>query len=118
VLIDYNRRIAKGELSPLTGLTLYEQTLNEAEKNLIGLTAADGTKIETIQSHFVARVIGNKKRTGVTIANVRDALLNPNDKIQSVKNRDTRITFVGKKCDVTISTRDKKVIQTNPRHAK
>ena len=71
---------------------------------------------------FVDRTIGQcadphkGMRQGTPVDNSLDALLNPIDisDFQYMPDGDIRKTYYGKKADVTISVRDKKLIQANP----
>jgi hypothetical protein len=102
----------------LTGFEFFVKISEEAEQALIGLQAADGTTIERIHSHFVARVIGAYERQGVPIADIKDALLAPIAMKSRTVKGDRRIAFVGEGCSVAISIDDRLVIQTNPRKKK
>lgn len=123
LLMGYNKAIQKGDISPLVGLKQYTQTAHDIEANILGVTTATGVKIESYATHFIDRIIGQTStphpgmRTGVSIEDATDALLNP-EKLGSVRNMsdgDIRQTFYGKKATVAISIRDKRLIQTNPR---
>ncbi|MCI1951783.1 MAG: phage minor capsid protein [Clostridiales bacterium] len=123
LFMGYNKAIQKDDISPLVGLKQYTQTAHDIEANILGVTTATGVKIESYATHFIDRIIGQTStphpgmRTGVSIEDATDALLNP-EKLGSIRNMsdgDIRQTFYGKKATVAISIRDKRLIQTNPR---
>jgi hypothetical protein len=55
-------------------------------------------------------------RTGVPVADAKDALVNPFriGKAHTMVDGDIRQTFYGKNATVAISVRDKRIIQANP----
>lgn len=112
----------KGDISPLVGFDLYEEVSAEIRERLVGATTSTGITIESFTTHFVDRVIGQTStphkgmRCGVSIEDALDALLNPIklDDIRLMDDGDIRQTLYGSKAAVTISVRDKRLIQTNP----
>lgn len=85
------------------------------------MTTSTGITIENFATHFVDRVIGQTstphsgKRCGVSVDSVLDTLQNPR-KIGAVRvsaDGDVRQTLFGDKAVVTMSIRDKRLIQTN-----
>ncbi|MBQ9082815.1 MAG: phage minor capsid protein [Clostridia bacterium] len=122
LLMGYRKAVDKGDISPLVGIEEYIKVANNIQAEIIGQTTSTGITIESYATHFIDRVIGQTseahegKRCGVSIENVLDALLNPIELKPSREfpDGDIRQNFVGKKAKVTISIRDKRLIQTNP----
>lgn len=122
LLSGYNRAVKKGDISPLVEFEQYTQTAQAADKAIVGVTTANGVKIESYTTHFIDRLIGQTStphtgmRTGVPVTDARDALVHPMQVSNPypAENGDLRQQFVGKNASVVISLRDKKVIQTNP----
>lgn len=121
-LQGYAKAVEKGDISPLVGFDLYEEVSAEIRERLVGATTSTGITIESFTTHFVDRVIGQTStphkgmRCGVSIEDALDALLNPIklDDIRLMDDGDIRQTLYGSKAAVTISVRDKRLIQTNP----
>ena len=122
MLSGYTRAVEKGDISPLVGLETYQQIAEDVRTQIVGQTTAAGVQIESFATHFVDRVIGQTStphegmRRGVPIADVLDALQNPVEigDVRLLEDGDIRQTFTGKTADVTVSIRDKRLIQTNP----
>lgn len=121
LLKGYITAIDKGDISPLVGFDQYELIDKEVTTKLHGLTTVDGVTIEKHCSHFIDRVIGQTSeshpgmRTGVPIDDVKDILLNANDiRTEQHPSGDIRRLYIGEKGKVSISVRDKLLIQTNP----
>lgn len=126
LLKGYARAVDKHDISPLVGFERYEEVSAEIQSRIVGVTTANGVKIESFATHFVDRVIGQTStphddmRCGVSIESVLDAITNPiriKDK-RVLDDGDIRQTFIGKTAKVTISIRDKRLIQTNPSREK
>ncbi len=123
LLKGYARAVEKGDISPLVGFERYEEVNAELQKRVIGVTAANGVRIESFATHFIDRVIGQTStphkgmRKGVEIEDVLDALQNPIEisKPRTLEDGDVRQTLTGKKASIAVSIRDKLLIQTNPR---
>ena len=126
LLKGYSRAVDKGDISPLVGFKRYNEVAQEIEDKLIGVTTSTGVTIESFATHFIDRTIGQTStahkgmRLGTDIEHVLDALTNPVDvgKKRTMKDGDIRQKFTGKNANVVISTRDKKLIQANPRRAR
>lgn len=122
LLKGYARAVEKGDISPLVGFERYEEVSAEIQKRIVGTTTSTGVTIESFATHFVDRVIGQTStshtgmRCGVSIEDVLDVLQNPVrvGATRVLKDGDIRQTLMGAKADVTISIRDKRLIQTNP----
>lgn len=123
LLMGYNRAVKKGDISPLVGMDVYRETANEVQSKLIGAEMSSGIQMESFSTHFIDRIIGQagvphtRLRQGVSVEDVLDALANPirTSEPRRLADGDIRQTFYGKKAAVTISIRDKRLIQTNPR---
>ena len=122
ILDGYHRAVEKGDISPLVGLRQYKVTAAAIDDYIVGEITSTGVQIEGYVSHFIDRVIGQSadshsgKRRGVPVSDALDALLNPISPpvTKTMADGDVRQTFTGKKAKVTISARDKILIQTNP----
>lgn len=123
LLKGYAKAVDKGDISPLVGFDIYEKTSAEITEKIVGCTTSTGVQIESFATHFVDRVIGQTStphkgmRCGVKVEDVLDALQNPTKvgELRLIEDGDTRQTFQGEKATVTISVRDKRLIQTNPK---
>lgn len=128
LLRGYSRAVEKGDISPLVGLEQYQMTAKEIEKELIGVVLTNGEKVSSYATHFIDRVIGQTAdphksgmRTGVPVSIVKECLLNtknisPPYQIEMPDGSiDIRINIIGEKCSVAFSTKEHKIIQTNPK---
>lgn len=121
LLKGYARSIEKGDISPLVGFEQYEATSKEVQSVLVGVTTSTGVKIESFATHFIDRVIGQTSthhkgmRSGVKVSDAYDALVNPAvlGDVRNLDDGDIRQTLYGSVVTVTISVRDKRLIQTN-----
>lgn len=123
LLTGYSRAVDKGNISPLVGFGLYKQTSEEITRTIVGQTTSTGVKIESFATHFIDRIIGQTSdphegmRQGVAIEDALDALLHPS-KIKRVieyADGDRRQTFIGENAQVSVSIRDHRLIQANPK---
>ena len=123
LLSGYGKAVGKGDISPLVGFEEYGQTNQLIQESVVGTLTATGVEIESFATHFIDRVIGqtstahSNMRCGVSVEDVVDALENPTKvgPIRTMEDGDVRQTFYGTKVTATISIRDKRLIQTNPR---
>ena len=123
LLQGYARAIENADILPLVGFEEYERVNAELQKRVIGITAKNGVVIESFATHFIDRVIGQTStphagmRCGVSIDSVIDTLTNPKgfEAVRNMPDGDVRQTLKGSTSKVTISIRDKRLIQTNPR---
>ena len=121
-LRGYGRAVEKGDISPLVGLDQYKKTAEDVRARVVGHTTSDGVRIDDYATHFIDRVIGQTAephegmREGATIEAVNDAMANP-EKIteRTLADGDIRRTYKGARAFVTVSVRDNKLIQANPR---
>lgn len=126
LLQGYAKAVDKGDISPLVGFDQYERINSRLQREIVGITTKTGVTIESFSTHFIDRIIGQTSTThkgmrrGVSIEDAIDALVNgePVGGIRTLANGDIRQTLHGKKAEVAISVRDKRVIQTNPRRKK
>ena len=122
LLYGYGRAVEKGDISPLIGLDQYKRTAGDVKARVLGRTTADGVRIDDYATHFIDRVIGQTAephegmREAATVEAVNDAMANP-EKItgRTTPGGDVRRTYCGVGAYVTVSVRDKKLIQANPR---
>ena len=122
LLYGYGRAVEKGDISPLIGLDQYKRTAEDVKARVLGRTTADGVRIDDYATHFIDRVIGQTAephegmREAATVEAVNDAMANP-EKItgRTTPGGDVRRTYCGAGAYVTVSVRDKKLIQANPR---
>ena len=122
LLYGYARAVEKGDISPLIGLDQYKRTAEDVKARVLGRTTADGVRIDDYATHFIDRVIGQTAephegmREGTTIEAVNDALAHPKQTTErTTPSGDVRRTYTGATANVTVSVRDKKLIQANPR---
>ena len=113
----YAHSIEIGELTPLADFELYQSISNTIDTEVIGLVTSNGIEIKGKSNHFIVRVIGSveKKRNGVEISKVIDALTNP-DQVDDVKtNKNGRSQrFIKGDVAVTVNPDTGQLIQTNP----
>lgn len=122
LLKGYAKAVKKGDISPLVGFDRYEEVGAEIQKRIVGTTTSTGITIGSFTNHFIDRIIGQTStphpgmRCGVSIEDALDALQNPKSVgvTRVLEDGDIRQTLAGAKADVTISIRDKRIIQTNP----
>ena len=122
LLHGYGRAVEKGDVSALVGLEQYKKTAADVQARVVGQTTADGVKIESYATHFIDRVIGQTAephegmREATSIEAVNDAMANP-EKIteRTLADGDVRRTYKGAGAFVTVSVRDNRLIQANPR---
>lgn len=123
ILRGYSRAVEKGDIHALTGFKVYRQIVADVESKLVGETTCDGVVIKSYATHFIDRIIGQTStshpgmRLGVPVIDAYNAIKNP-IRISSdytVSGGDVRRIYYGEKAVVTISLRDKRLIQTNPR---
>lgn len=123
LLKGYSHAVDKGDIHPLVGFEQYQKSAAEVEQKIVGVTTSTGVTIESFATHFIDRIIGQTStphadmRCGVTVDAAMDALKNPVKlgSVRTLDNGDIRQTLYGKHATVTISIRDKRLIQTNPR---
>ena len=121
LLRGYGRAVEKGDINALTGFEQYKKTASDIQMQVIGQTTADGVKIEFYATHFIDRVIGQTAephegmRQGVTLDRVLEALQSDETSTRTMADGDIRRTYKGIDTNVTVSVRDNRLIQANPR---
>lgn len=110
----YQASILRDDLSALTGLDLYIDTVQSVEKTFIGMKTADGIVIRDYSKHFIDRVLGSPRqnRNGVELDDIMKALKYPT-KIQTKKDK-SRLYTLGGVCAVSVNPKTGVLIQTNP----
>lgn len=122
LLQGYARAVERGDISPLVGFDQYEEVNRELLERVVGVTAPNGVTIESFATHFIDRVIGQTStphpsmRCGVPIDDAVEAVIYgfPSKK-RELADGDLRQTLTGNHAEVTLSVRDKRVIQINPK---
>ena len=123
LLQGYAKAVEKGDIHVLTGFKVYEKVALDVEKNIIGITTSEGTKIDSYTTHFIDRVIGQTSekhigmREGTPVGAVKDALENPIkvDPPKIMPTGDIRQRYYGRSASVVISILDNRLIQATPR---
>ena len=127
LLRGYSNAVRKQDIPTFLGLDEYRATGKRIEESLVGITTPTNVTIQSFATHFIDRVVGNPTlsakhkpiRLGVSISDVMDALQNPVEPVElQMRNGDLRQCFFGPKVSVTISVRDQRLIQANPRKEK
>lgn len=111
----YDRAVQAGDLSALTGFQQYVKTAGEIDRELVGITTADGVRVSGYTTHFIDRIIGSyeKRREPVQIADVKSALTNPAEIIASGAGRRTYRDRESA-CKVGMNPEIGRLIQTTP----
>ncbi|MDD3231725.1 MAG: phage minor capsid protein [Oscillospiraceae bacterium] len=123
LLQGYSRAVEKGGIHSLVGFAQYKKSAAEIEQKIVGVTTSTGVTIESFATHFIDRIIGQTStphsdmRCGVTVDAALDTLKSPIKlgAVRTLDNGDIRQTLYGQHATVTLSIRDKRLIQTNPR---
>lgn len=121
----YMLGVDKKEIHPLIGFEYYQKVAEEVETKLVGITTADGEKIESYSTHFINRVIGqyadsekgrSNARIGVSVDKVKAILTEPDtiSEPKEMKNDPRQVYFKKGFGSVTISLRDHRLIQVAP----
>lgn len=122
LLKGYVHALDKNDISPLVGFERYEAVNAEIQRRIVGETIANGTVVESFATHFVDRIIGQTStphagmRCGVSIDDALDTLLHPlrYGAVRYLDDGDIRQTLYGKNAAVTLSIKDRRLIQANP----
>lgn len=126
LLNGYSNAVQKGDISPLVGFDTYKRTYTEILDSVVGQKTSTGIEIKSLTTHFVDRVIGQvsdahpNMRQGVPVGDVLAALQDPIKlgEVRTFPDGDIRQTYYGDYATVTISIRDRRLIQTNPQKGK
>ncbi len=121
LLSGYEKAVKNGDISPLVGFDVYKEIADELDKKLIGITTSGGVTVESYATHLIDRIIGQTStphagmRQGVPVDTVINTLENGQiSAIRYLADGDVRQTYSEAGADVSLSVRDKRVIQTNP----
>ena len=117
----YGKNVRGGELSPLSGFENYKQTIEEANKSLVGVKTGDGLKITGYSDHFINRTIGSveQRRNGVSIAETVSALRDPDRVVDGPTTQAGKSKrYISKRATVSVNPDTGVVIQVNPMHSK
>lgn len=121
ILAGYKRAVRSGDIQALTGAETYFSVAKDIQDRLVGVTAANGVKVQGFSTHFIDRVIGQTaephpgKRRGVPVDDALDTLLHGKPgsiRINDDGSKSQKLS--GAKCSVTINPDTGRLIQTNP----
>ncbi|WP_243102986.1 phage minor capsid protein [Roseburia sp. AM23-20] len=118
----YTDSVKNGDVSPLTDYDIYQKIATELREKCIGLKTSNGIELKEISLHSIDRVIGSveKRRSGVTIDGIVEALTSPDAKIMDpIYNKTkTKVSqkFIYKTTEVSVNPIDHILIQANPHH--
>lgn len=122
LLKGYGRAVEKGDISPLVGFEQYQKIAADVKARVVGRTTADGVRVDSYATHFIDRVIGEVadphpgKREAVSIKAINEAMASPMEITERIMaDGDVRRTYRGETANVTVSVRDHRLIQANPR---
>lgn len=124
----YVGAVNNGRISPLVGYDKYKEIALNAEKELTGNYTSDGKEIKHVSVHLTDRIIGQQaegdtpkpgKRMGVSIGNIKDALLNgkAGEVVERADGRRSQ-QFISDKCKVSFNPDAGTVIQASPKGRK
>lgn len=124
----YKEDVAKGWISPLQRFEDYYKAYKRIEREIIGKKTRGGIIIREQGRHFLQRILGTEAdpeklirkgqihfRKGVTIDDVKEALLQGEEIKRVTSSEGASVTLEGKKCLVTINSETGKLIQCNPK---
>ena len=118
----YTDSVKNGDVSPLTDYDTYQKIATELREKCIGLKTSNGIELKEISLHSIDRVIGSveKRRSGVTVDGIVEALTSPDAKIMDpIYNKTkTKVSqkFIYKATEVSVNPIDHILIQANPHH--
>lgn len=119
LLYGYKKALEKEDIHPFVDFHSYVKIAEEVKNKVVGLETKDGIKIVDYKTHFIDRLIGQieagstakGKRSGVSIEDAIDALLNPVE----IKERKNSRQYVGKHSRVSVNHFTGNLIQTAPK---
>ena len=123
LLRRYADDVTTGWISPMVGFDNYIKTYNDIQSNIVGQTTSNGILISSQSRHFLQRVMGTrsdpntgKSRSGVSIADIEDALFHTKRYGNIVTRSDGKnsLKFYGNSCIVSINPDTGELIQVNP----
>ena len=107
-------------MTPLADFKLYQNISKEMDEKLVGIVTSNSIKVTGKSNHSIARVIGSveQRRSGVSVADVLDALTNKDAEILPVKElrNGKSQKFRNQKVEVTVNPDTGNIIQVNPTH--
>lgn len=126
IMKDYYIRVHEGELSPLVGLSFFEDYHKKLQDKLIGMRFKNGIEIKTVSYHFTARAIGThdwvakdvprktKKEKFNHVHIPDDILIECIEKANGVSTPNDIMKFdLYGKCCITINKKKGKLVQCN-----
>lgn len=120
----YKKSRSNGKLSAFSTFDDYRKYRDIIQNDIVGLNTSDGIKITSQSDHFIERVLGttvkegpkkDKKREGVSIESIYDALINTLEYSQKVTSNGNSRKYIGNDVEVTLNPDTGKLIQVNPR---
>lgn len=120
---QYLRQVKKGSISPLSTFENYKKQYRTIESTVIGTSTSNGIPISGQSKHFIERVIGTmedpatgRPRSGVSVADILDALQNPLDVGKVVVSQGGKQSqkFIGANGTISINPQTGQLIQCNP----
>lgn len=122
ILAGYKQAVRSGDIHALTGAETYFSVAKDIQDRLVGVTAANGVKVQGFSTHFIDRVIGQTaephpgKRQGVPVDAALDTLLNGTPGTVRVNLDGKRGQKIkGDRCEVTINPDTGYLVQANPK---
>ena len=119
LLKDYKKSRSNNMISAFTSFEQYVEYKNRIENEIIGLTTSNGLTVQLQSKHFIERVFGTnedpdtkRSRSGVSLENIKDALINGKDSID--KKDETVLRYTSNNCCVTLNKNTGTLIQVNP----
>ena len=119
LLKDYKNSRSKNMISAFTSFEQYVEYKNRIENEIIGLTTSNGLTVQSQSKHFIERVFGTNEdpvkkrpRSGVSLENIKDALIHGKDSID--KKDHTVLRYTSSNCCVTLNKNTGTLIQVNP----
>lgn len=124
LLKKYKKSRYNGKLSAFSTFEDYKKYRTIIQNEIVGLTTKDGVEIKSQSDHFIERVLGtttkegpkkDKKREGVSIEDIIDALTNTEKYSQKSGPSGISRKYTGKNVEVTVNPDTGVLIQTNSR---
>ena len=119
LLKDYKNSRSSNMISAFTSFEQYVDYKKRIENEIIGLTTSNGLTVQLQSKHFIERVFGTnedpdtkRSRSGVSLENIKDALIHGKDSID--KKDETVFRYTSNNCCVTLNKNTGTLIQVNP----